>query len=168
MKYRRRNTYSDGANRMLFDQSWHSSKPLEAVQPGDILRIKNKDTLECTEWKVTEPSIKLSAEEAKREWLRYPFGDLKRAKQYGYYPYILRNLLKIKEYPPAKRSPRYIPSDVRINVWIRDGGKCKACGCEENLEFDHIIPVTKGGSNTANNIELLCKKCNMKKIDKIQ
>jgi holliday junction DNA helicase RuvB len=53
-----------------------------------------------------------------------------------------------------------IPSDVRREVWRRDGGKCAKCGSRRNLEYDHIIPVSKGGSNTARNIELLCEICN--------
>lgn len=61
-----------------------------------------------------------------------------------------------------------IPSEVRREVWRRDGGKCVKCGNRERLEFDHIIPVTKGGSNTARNIELLCEICNRSKSDSIQ
>lgn len=61
-----------------------------------------------------------------------------------------------------------IPEAVRIEVWRRDGGKCVNCGSRENLEYDHIIPVSKGGSNTARNIELLCEKCNRSKGANIQ
>jgi holliday junction DNA helicase RuvB len=61
-----------------------------------------------------------------------------------------------------------IPSEVRREVWRRDGGKCVKCGSRERLEFDHIIPVAKGGSNTARNIELLCETCNRAKSDLIQ
>ncbi len=60
-----------------------------------------------------------------------------------------------------------IPEDVRIFVWRRDQGKCVKCGSRHNLEYDHIIPVSKGGSNTARNIELLCQDCNRKKSDQI-
>lgn len=56
-----------------------------------------------------------------------------------------------------------IPEHVRIEVWRRDGGKCVRCGSREKLEYDHIIPVSKGGSNTSRNIELLCEKCNRSK-----
>lgn len=56
-----------------------------------------------------------------------------------------------------------IPEDVRIFVWKRDDGRCVQCGSQENLEFDHIIPVSKGGSNTARNIQLLCETCNRRK-----
>ncbi len=56
-----------------------------------------------------------------------------------------------------------IPSDVQNFVWKRDGGRCVVCGSNEKLEFDHIIPVSKGGSNTPRNIQLLCEKHNRHK-----
>lgn len=61
-----------------------------------------------------------------------------------------------------------IPERVRIEVWRRDDGKCAKCGSRERLEYDHIIPISKGGSNTARNIELLCEKCNRSKGAKIE
>jgi Holliday junction resolvasome RuvABC ATP-dependent DNA helicase subunit len=56
-----------------------------------------------------------------------------------------------------------IPDDVKMFVWQRDQGRCVKCGSQENLEYDHIIPVSKGGSNTVRNIQLLCEKCNRQK-----
>lgn len=61
-----------------------------------------------------------------------------------------------------------IPEEVRIAVWRRDEGKCSKCGSRKNLEYDHIIPISKGGSNTVRNIELLCEECNRKKKDHIE
>ncbi|MDI6603365.1 MAG: HNH endonuclease [Patescibacteria group bacterium] len=63
---------------------------------------------------------------------------------------------------------RYIPSEVKQRVWERDGGRCVQCNSKRNLEFDHIIPVSKGGSNSENNVQLLCQKCNREKSNKIQ
>ena len=60
-----------------------------------------------------------------------------------------------------------IPEEIRLAVWRRDDGKCVKCGTRENLEYGHIIPTSKGGSNSVRNIELLCKKCNTKKRDNI-
>lgn len=53
-----------------------------------------------------------------------------------------------------------IPEDVRSEVWRRDQGRCVRCGSRERLEFDHIVPLSRGGSNTVRNIELLCESCN--------
>lgn len=62
---------------------------------------------------------------------------------------------------------RHIPKKIKDDVWNRDGGKCVECGSNHKLEFDHIVPFSKGGSNTYRNIQLLCESCNRKKSDKI-
>jgi hypothetical protein len=63
--------------------------------------------------------------------------------------------------PAGRREP--IAERVRHEVWRRDGGRCVDCGSGFRLEFDHIIPVSRGGSNTARNIELRCEPCNRRK-----
>ena len=70
--------------------------------------------------------------------------------------------LKNAERLPDARRER-IPESVRLFVWQRDQGKCVRCGSREKLEYDHIIPVAEGGSDTERNIQLLCESCNRKK-----
>jgi hypothetical protein len=60
-----------------------------------------------------------------------------------------------------------ISDDIKVSVWRRDGGKCVTCDSRNNLEYDHIIPVSKGGSNTLRNIELLCEACNRRKSNRL-
>ena len=62
---------------------------------------------------------------------------------------------------------RYIPHSVVSEVYRRDGAKCVICGSVENLQLDHIIPFSKGGADTAENLQVLCQKCNLKKSNKI-
>jgi len=66
-----------------------------------------------------------------------------------------------------KSSREKISQDILDAVWRRDEGKCVECGSREKLEFDHIIPLSKGGANTYRNIQLLCEMCNRKKSNKI-
>ncbi len=61
-----------------------------------------------------------------------------------------------------------IPSSVKKAVWKRDGGKCVNCGSGVDIEYDHIIPVARGGSSTIQNIQILCMKCNRKKSASIE
>jgi hypothetical protein len=63
----------------------------------------------------------------------------------------------------SKTGREPIPERIRNEVWRRDGGKCVDCGSVYNLEFDHVIPVAKGGSNTARNLRILCEPCNRRK-----
>ena len=63
---------------------------------------------------------------------------------------------------------RNISTQVKREVWRRDEGKCVECGSKERLEYDHIIPFSRGGSNTTRNIQLLCEDCNRKKSSNIE
>lgn len=62
---------------------------------------------------------------------------------------------------------RRISDEVKLEVWRRDEGKCVICSSQEWLEYDHVIPFSKGGSNTARNIQLLCESCNREKSAEI-
>jgi len=69
--------------------------------------------------------------------------------------------------PIEDKQSRHISKTVQREVWRRDQGRCVECSSKVRLEFDHIIPYSQGGSNTARNIQLLCEKCNRKKSNKI-
>jgi hypothetical protein len=60
-----------------------------------------------------------------------------------------------------------VTRDLANAVWNRDGGRCCYCGSKENLQFDHIIPIAKGGATTFQNIQVLCRICNIRKSDNI-
>ncbi len=58
---------------------------------------------------------------------------------------------------------RYISETTKKIVFTRDAGICQCCSSSENLEFDHIMPYSCGGSSDVSNIQLLCLKCNRSK-----
>jgi 5-methylcytosine-specific restriction endonuclease McrA len=67
----------------------------------------------------------------------------------------------------ADRSRTSIPTDVKKAVWRRDGERCVNCerGAADGarLQFDHIIPYSKGGADTEQNLQVLCAECNLAK-----
>jgi len=65
--------------------------------------------------------------------------------------------------PAAVTRREAIPERVRHEVWRRDRGTCVDCGSRMRLEFDHIIPLSRGGSSTARNLEIRCESCNRAK-----
>lgn len=64
-------------------------------------------------------------------------------------------------------SSRSIPQEIKVTVYQRDAGKCVECQATDYLEYDHIIPFSKGGATSVNNIQLLCRRCNLAKSDSI-
>jgi DNA-directed RNA polymerase subunit RPC12/RpoP len=69
--------------------------------------------------------------------------------------------------PQAVTVRSQIPSDVKQLVWERDGARCVQCGSTEELQYDHIIPFSKGGSSEVENLQILCGPCNRSKGAKI-
>ena len=63
----------------------------------------------------------------------------------------------------APRAAGVVGQDVRAVVWARDGGRCTSCGSTTELQFDHVIPVSLGGSSDEANVQLLCGPCNRAK-----
>jgi hypothetical protein len=61
----------------------------------------------------------------------------------------------------------HIPDSIRIAVFVRDGGRCRRCRSATNLELDHLIPLSKGGSSDESNLQTLCRRCNRRKWKKL-
>jgi len=71
----------------------------------------------------------------------------------------------------VRRSGRYIPFKTKIRVVRRDNYTCQHCSKHLNdneVEFDHIIPIAKGGSSEEHNIRLTCFGCNRNKSDTVE
>ena len=65
-----------------------------------------------------------------------------------------------------------VPREVKAAVWQRDGGRCRHCGITDadavtrtgvHLHYDHIVPFSRNGTDTVNNLQLLCEPCNLRK-----
>ena len=62
-----------------------------------------------------------------------------------------------------------VSNKMRFAIYERDGYRCRKCGkYTEDLEIDHIFPISKGGKSTYDNLQTLCHKCNQKKSNFIE
>ena len=83
----------------------------------------------------------------------------------------LSGIIKFRKTVAGQRA--LMTTDLRRKILERDGYKCQQCGVSVNdepnllLEIDHIIPVSKGGLTTEDNLQTLCWKCNRRKGSKI-
>lgn len=74
--------------------------------------------------------------------------------------------IKIPKKHKLKELARQEARNYRPRLISRDGEKCAHCGTSEELSVDHVVPLCRGGSSRIDNLQLLCKKCNVQKGDK--
>lgn len=75
----------------------------------------------------------------------------------------LPSVISLKQYVKPARHPAF----TRFNVFLRDRFQCQYCGAHEDLTFDHVVPRSKGGRTTWDNVVTACARCNLKKSDKL-
>jgi len=59
--------------------------------------------------------------------------------------------------------PPLWPAFTRFNLFLRDRFSCQYCGVSSDLTFDHLLPRSKGGQTTWENVVTACSKCNLRK-----
>lgn len=56
---------------------------------------------------------------------------------------------------------------LRNKLLKRSGYKCENCGSSDNLQIDHCLPVSLGGTDDVVNLRVLCRGCNIKRNDSV-
>ncbi len=71
----------------------------------------------------------------------------------------LPSVIALREYV----KPALYPAFTRFNLFLRDEFECQYCGAPNDLTFDHVIPRSKGGRTTWENVVAACSRCNLRK-----
>jgi 5-methylcytosine-specific restriction endonuclease McrA len=80
-------------------------------------------------------------------------------------PRIAQSLKQLRAYD-GQRLPSADWEVIRSIIFERDGQVCTYCGSNKLLEGDHIVPLSRGGSNTFGNLATACRPCNQSKGSK--
>lgn len=75
------------------------------------------------------------------------------------FEFRLPSVVSLKTYVKPSRNPAF----TRFNVFLRDRFSCQYCGTREDLTFDHVIPRSRGGLTTWDNVVAACSPCNLRK-----
>jgi 5-methylcytosine-specific restriction endonuclease McrA len=91
---------------------------------------------------------------------------------FGHICPVFFNAEQITETKATRRmgQSRYMPREVMLKVVRRDGQMCQICHRnvpDNELAFDHVIPISKGGPTSVGNLRVLCADCNSKKSDSL-
>jgi hypothetical protein len=73
---------------------------------------------------------------------------------------------KASSYVARKTERQHIPRSLKYAVLKRDNRTCQLCGAKApdvELHIDHIVPLSKGGTTTLDNLQVLCADCNLGK-----
>jgi hypothetical protein len=94
--------------------------------------------------------------------------DDKSCSVFGHYCPVFFVNEPFTETREPRRIGRRIPRSVMLRVVRRDNNQCQTCGRvlkDDEIEFDHIIPVSRGGSSEEHNVRVACFDCNRSKSD---
>jgi len=79
--------------------------------------------------------------------------------------YELPHVIRLRHYVPVPRRNTHARISRRA-VFARDRHRCQYCGSDRHLTVDHVVPRSKGGSDTWDNLVTSCAPCNRKKGDR--
>ncbi len=83
----------------------------------------------------------------------------------------LRSITESFPFPSVIRLHKYVYMPYRgvmlsrQNIFRRDGNRCQYCGSYDNLTLDHVMPKSRGGRTSWDNLISACRRCNAKKGD---
>ncbi len=69
------------------------------------------------------------------------------------------SVVVLKDYVAPQKTVAF----TRFNLFLRDAFRCQYCGAQSDLTFDHVVPRSRGGVTSWENVVAACGRCNLKK-----
>jgi 5-methylcytosine-specific restriction endonuclease McrA len=156
------------------NRAWRRANPGKVRQYRD--RTREARLKQQRQWEASNKERRRAYRVANRE-RRNEQSRLSMARAYAFDPERIKanvdrwrraNLDKVNTIHERRRA-RLMGLSIHHTTeeWLallgRIGGKCAHCGTTERISRDHINPLSKGGSDTIDNIQPLCRSCNSRK-----
>lgn len=109
----------------------------------------------CKTDNIEEAQTFISCNRAMKKVLKAP------VKCKGYYPYDTEDI--ILSSPNKKQQRKKYTSEQRKIIYDRSEGRCQLCGRKISffdMSIDHVIPISKGGADSMENLQASCIACN--------
>lgn len=132
------------------------------------------------EWEISEPKISITAYKKRfgswtnacQKFIEFRMGGEIASDNFVRFDHT-EGLINVKgcKANVSKEQIRNVSLSLRLKVLSRDNFKCVFCGKSPatnfgtKLHIDHIIPFSKGGKSTLENLQTLCEECNLGKSD---
>jgi len=130
---------------------------LEAVRAGSLK----------TETEIYRAIEGLLCLEPKRwAWIEQYRTEELRCMIFGHICPVFFSAETITETREDRKVTRTVSREIMLKVVRRDGQMCRVCGNnvrDDEIEFDHVIPKSRGGPSSAENLRVLCRSCNRAK-----
>jgi len=151
----------------------------------------------ATDWYLTNPekatntraTYRKAHREQRREYIQLHAAEYKQYNRESYHRHSTRRKQQVRRWilaNPDKRKQIVTLANHRRRTRLRNAqgshtatdidclyinqrGLCVYCGCKLNNKYhvDHVIPLSRGGSNNPDNLVLACAHCNTSKRDKL-
>lgn len=134
---------------------------IDAVKEG---RLKNRKEIH----EAIEKILCLEPEQWK--WINQYRADELQCSVFGHVCPVFLSAEPFTETREGRNVRRTVPRDVMLKVVRRDGQMCRSCNKnvpDDEVEFDHVIPFSRGGPTTAENLRLVCRGCNRRKSNNL-
>lgn len=171
-------------NRVAYEKynaQFYSFAPQNSEIECELLNIQFSEFLRIEQKLVTSVKLNIPRFFKINCYVTYssPHGRKNSFKLFTFSEYDIESAIRTQQrYDAYKRTEEYrrkterarVSQSVRYDILKRDNFRCRLCGRSAKdgieLEVDHIIPISKGGTSDLKNLQTLCRDCNRGKGSK--
>lgn len=102
-------------------------------------------------------------------WLRNTEAQRERCRKWAReHPEAMRLIVRRRRATSYAAEGFHTQADID-SLFMTQRGQCVGCGCDlyAGYHVDHVVPISRGGGDGADNLQLLCPLCNRRKADKL-